>query len=220
MVRKSISVLFCCITHRFDLATGSTKQSPNYSFSWVSISLSPGNTHSAVSEIMWTGNKMGVQLNTCVVLGSFVRITKKLTERRKTSANVILTVRIWHHIFQVVISNIIWKFSEELWRNGKVIANVKFTWQTNGWMNGQTKRSLCIAFSSKGHHKNCTNEILSSKNNIVTIKNIVVYRVEGKNGQLVVRSPILWSNLLGFSVPAEKRIEIYCLQKNNRLYFN
>jgi len=65
---------------------------------------------------------MGVQLNTCVALRCFVRITKKLTP-----ANVTLTLRIWHHCVCVVISNILLKFDKEILRNGKIIANVKFS---------------------------------------------------------------------------------------------
>jgi uncharacterized protein YkuJ len=59
------------------------------------------------------------------------------TKRGKTPSNVTLTLRIWHHLERVVISNIIWKFDEEILRNGKVIANVKFSCQ-----NPSTKRGI------------------------------------------------------------------------------
>jgi hypothetical protein len=47
-------------------------------------------------------------------------------KRAITPSNVTLTLRIWHHLERVVISNIIWKFDEEMWTNGKVIANFSF----------------------------------------------------------------------------------------------
>jgi len=61
---------------------------------------------------------------------------------------IVLTLRTLHHHIIVVKSFLFWKFDEEILR--KVIANVKFSRQTNRL----TKRFLCIAFSSNRQHKN------------------------------------------------------------------
>jgi hypothetical protein len=57
------------------------------------------------------------------------------TKRGITPSNVNLTLRIWHHLKCVVISNITWKFNEEILSNGKVIANSTFLWWTDRQMN-------------------------------------------------------------------------------------
>jgi len=79
-------------------------------------------------------------------LDTLFRITEKLTKvitivkfswknslikMGKTPVNLTLTLWIWHHHAMVVISNMISKFNEKILRNCKVIANVKFLWQTN-----------------------------------------------------------------------------------------
>jgi hypothetical protein len=97
---------------------------------------------------------------------------KLSTKRGITPSNVTLTLRIWYHFERVVISNIIYKFDEEILRNGKVIANVKFSWRTDGPPDGRTKWSLCITISSKGRHKKGHNSIKCD----LDLRNIVLSR--------------------------------------------
>jgi hypothetical protein len=73
-------------------------------------------------------------------------VSKSKYQRGITLFNVILTLRMWHHCERVVISNIIWKFDEEILRNGKVIANIKFSWRTD-------KAIHMYHFSSKGRQE-------------------------------------------------------------------
>ena len=70
---------------------------------------------------------MGVQLNLCVALECIVRITKTLTKGNKTRENMTLTQRIWHHHVSFVIRNIIGMLDEEMLRNGKIKANIKYS---------------------------------------------------------------------------------------------
>jgi len=78
---------------------------------------------------------MGIQLNTFVAFGCFVRITKKLTKEEKLR-------QMWYLLW---CRNIIWKFDGEKFRSCKIIAKV----QTGGPTDGRAKRYLYIAFCSK-----------------------------------------------------------------------
>ena len=81
-----------------------------------------------------------------------LRISQRLTKRGKTLANVILTLSIWHHYVSIGISNIIWKFKEEI---AKLKQTLSFhDGQTEGRTDGRTdrqtdRRAKCIEFSSK-----------------------------------------------------------------------
>jgi hypothetical protein len=60
------------------------------------------------------------------------------TKRSITPSNVVLTLRTLHYHKRVVINNIFWKFHKEILINGKVIANIKFSWRTGGPTDGQS----------------------------------------------------------------------------------
>jgi hypothetical protein len=63
-----------------------------------------------------------------------------LNKKRKNSIKCDIELqKTWHHHDRAVISNIIWKYDEEILWNGKVKANVKFSCQ-----NPSTKRGITI----------------------------------------------------------------------------